>query len=297
MVRPTLLSYWGLAQIDKFHAFVCSVFFFNICPGGRKISDWTDKLGVRDGGWGWGSAFTDYDNDGDLDLFVTNGLIIPETTFEDVWNVVPNKFWQNDGKLNMKEIGADIGVDDVESGRGVSLIDFDGDGDQDIFVVNYAGKPRLYRNDGGNANDYIRIRVEEGNGQHSIGAIVKVTVGDVTQMRVIGVGEGFAAQSEAVAHFGLGKLAAGTEVEVKVQWPGKTTGTLTITNPKINSLINIKRPETGTASEDVDGQTGRQCSNVAGVCSLFSTSYFFLSLSVRLSVCFSLARCPPSHTQ
>ena len=50
----------------------------------------------------------------------------------------------------MKDVAADIGVDDKESGRGVALLDFDGDGAQDIFVVNYAGKPRLYRNDGGN---------------------------------------------------------------------------------------------------------------------------------------------------
>ena len=42
--------------------------------GGGVFSDATDEAGVRDGGWGWGSCMEDFDNDGDLDIFHTNGF-------------------------------------------------------------------------------------------------------------------------------------------------------------------------------------------------------------------------------
>ena len=67
--------------------------------GNRTFSDQTDAAGVRDGGWGWGAAFLDYDNDGDLDLIMTNGVDMANSPMDDAFAADPMKLWRNDGGM------------------------------------------------------------------------------------------------------------------------------------------------------------------------------------------------------
>ena len=69
--------------------------------GGRQFEDATDAAGVRDGYWGWGAAFLDYDNDADLDLVMTNGIDLPYlneqmTEATDRFRQDPMRVWRND---------------------------------------------------------------------------------------------------------------------------------------------------------------------------------------------------------
>jgi hypothetical protein len=189
--------------------------------GGRVFSDATDAAGVRDGAWGWGAVFLDFDNDGDLDLVMTNGLDVVHTTIEDAFNADSMRVWENDGQGHMTEVALDVGIDDTGSGKGLLSFDYDADGDLDLFVVNNAGEPRLYRNEAPRRNRWLRLRVEGmRSNRDGLGARVRVwkRPHSTPQVREVGVASHFLGQSEPVLHFGLGQ--AGRRVyRVQVEFP------------------------------------------------------------------------------
>ena len=194
--------------------------------GNRVFSDATDDAGVRDGGWGWGAVFFDFDNDGDLDLAMVNGMRESESP-SDV-DLGYSRLWRNDGNGVMTEISQSVGLTEAAAGKGLLTFDYDNDGDLDLFAVNNGSVSRLYRNDGGNANPWLRIRVVgESANTGGIGTklAVVVTDGATPQIREIGVRSHFLGQSELAEHFGLGPGADGV-AQVTVTWP--TTGEVTV---------------------------------------------------------------------
>ncbi len=109
--------------------------------GGRQFSDHTDAAGVRNGGWGWGTSFLDYDLDGDLDLTMTNGMRIPQSLLDDPFNDDALRLWRNDGASSaFREVAEFEGLTDQGSGKGLLTLDYDRDGDLDLFIVNNAGR-------------------------------------------------------------------------------------------------------------------------------------------------------------
>jgi len=189
--------------------------------GNRSFSDATDRAGVRDGYWGWGAAFFDYDNDGDLDLAMTNGVDFPGSVVEDVYNQDPMRLWENDGSGTMTEISGRAGLTDTGAGKGLVVFDYDLDGDLDLFVVNNPGAPRLYRNTGGRRGSWLRV-VARGQWGNTEGLGARVTVYSSlrtpVQVREIGTSTHFLGQSERVAHFGLGGHPKRIR-RVTVKWP------------------------------------------------------------------------------
>ena len=189
--------------------------------GGRQFSDATDWAGVRGGYWGWGAVFFDAENDGDLDLVMTNGIDFPTSRMGDRWTDDPMRFWTNDGDGRMSEATQAAGLTDTASGKGLLTLDYDRDGDLDVFIVNNAGAPRLYRNDASSAFGWLRVDVRgEVSNRSGIGTRVTVeaTPGARPQVREVGVASHFLGQSETAAHFGLGE--GGEPVwRVVVEWP------------------------------------------------------------------------------
>ena len=186
--------------------------------GDRTFTDVTDVAGVRDGYWGWGATFIDYDNDRDLDLVMTNGVDFPWSTIEGHYEDDPMRFWENDGRGNFSEISSLIGLRDTGSGKGLLKFDYDNDGDLDLLVVNNGSAPVLYRNDGGNANGWLRIKPV---GVHPA-AGTKITVQFHRYVRPqiweVHAGNNFLGQDEIIAHFGLGK-GSQPVYRVTIEWP------------------------------------------------------------------------------
>ena len=116
--------------------------------GDGVFSDVTTKARVRDGGWGWGACFADFDNDVWLDIFHTNGWF--------TYGTDRSKLFMNLGG-RFRERAARHGIVDERSGRAVACFDYDRDGDTDILVGNHNDLPRLYRNDGGNARSFLDV--------------------------------------------------------------------------------------------------------------------------------------------
>ncbi len=189
--------------------------------GGRVFRDATDDAGVRDGRWGWGTVFFDMDNDGDLDLVMTNGMDVAHTGIEDAFNADPMRLWENDGSGAMTEVSAAAGLTDTASGKGLLTFDYDGDGDLDLFVVNNAGAPRLYRNDLAGDARWLRLRIEgDGSSREALGARVEVwpRYDGPPQVREVGAASHFLGQSEPELHFGLGPGIERVD-RVRVTWP------------------------------------------------------------------------------
>ncbi len=212
--------------------------------GDRLFSDATDSVGVRNGGWGWGAVFLDYDNDGDLDLMMVNGMHHSDDTAQSALDYA--RFWVNSGTGPLRESARDVGLTHRDAGKGVLTFDYDRDGDLDLFIVNNGGAPRLYRNDGGNVSAWIRVRlVGSETNSSGIGATVLLTpvLGGPTQMREVGVGGHFLGQSEVTAHFGLGADLAAVD-RITVTWP--VTGRVTVLeNVPAGVAITVREGEDG----------------------------------------------------
>lgn len=210
--------------------------------GGRVFEDATDVGGVRDGGWGWGAVFFDYDNDGDLDLAMTNGFETDRMDTETPFNTDPTKLWRNDGGT-FTDVSSDVGINDTGTGKGLLVFDYDQDGDLDLFIVNNAGGPILYRNDTDNGNHWLRVKP---SGRYSnrdgIGAVVTILRGDVApaQHREISGGSHYLTQSEKVAHFGLGAFAGPVDL-VKVCWPSGIEQKFA--NVSVDQVLEVVEPE------------------------------------------------------
>ena len=180
--------------------------------GDRLFADATDEAGVRNGDWGWGAAFFDADNDGDLDLTMTNGMEMLAP-----YRGTSMRYWENDGAGGFVGRGSEAGLSDTGDGKGLLVFDADNDGDQDLFVVNNGSQPLLLRNrsQGGN---WLKLSLEGvRSNRDGIGAQVTVEAsGLAAQVREAGVGGHFLGQSDASLHFGLGAAQTAT---VQVYWP------------------------------------------------------------------------------
>jgi len=194
------------------------------------FTDIATSAGVDDTDWGWGATFFDADNDGWLDLAVTNGFYLEEIG-ESPWDTDPSRFFSNDGTLppSFSEDSAAVGFDDTYIGSSLVSFDYDRDGDLDLLQTTMEGGPlRLLENDWVGAaapNNHLVVRPRRltGGNRRGIGATVRVTFGGTTYSRYISAGTSLQGQEPAEAHFGLGSA---TMVDsVVVEWPDGTTTT------------------------------------------------------------------------
>jgi hypothetical protein len=178
----------------------------------------------------FGCFFFDYDLDGRLDIFVANGhveneiqAVQPSVTYAEP----PHLFRGGaDGRFEetTAQVGSDLTVPRVA--RGAAAADFDGDGDLDIAVTTNGGPAALFRNDGGSANGFVRLKLVGAGGtsnRDAIGARVILTSGGRAQVRTVRSAASYASQSEMVLTFGLGSTAAPGAITAEVRWPDGTT--------------------------------------------------------------------------
>src|SRR5690606_38968582 len=150
------------------------------------------RLGVADGSFGWAACFLDIENDGDLDIFHTNGYPVPFLTPEDVYHSDASRvFVMNDAGAYTDEAEAP-GLAARTSGRGVVCADFDHDGDIDILELTEApgNSARLWENRSAAVGRHF-LRVElEGLPPNTAasGARIFARIGDTEQMREITIG-------------------------------------------------------------------------------------------------------------
>ncbi len=168
---------------------------------------------------GWGTALFDYDNDGDLDIFVTNGSTFQELKQPEVLIPQVDALYRNDGDGSFSDVSEISGITGLRThvGRGATFGDYDNDGDVDIFVVNNHAPPTLLRNDGGNRNGWLHVElIGTDNNRNAIGAKVQLKTADRMQVREVYAGESYMSANSFIAEFGVGDA---TQIEtLQVTW-------------------------------------------------------------------------------
>lgn len=190
----------------------------------------------------WGCGFLDYDNDGWVDILQVNGHVYPEVdqynfgeTFKN-----PRILYKNLGDGHFRDVSAEAGPGITErfSSRGAAFGDYNNNGDMDALVLNLNDLPSLLRNEGGNKQNWIKIKLI---GTHcnrtAIGARVRVITGKHIQMDEVHSGTSVMSQSDLRLHFGIGLLDTVDLIEVK--WP-TTWKVERFTNVKANQILTIR---------------------------------------------------------
>ena len=170
---------------------------------------------------GWGMKFIDYDNDGDLDLFLANGF--PDDLVEDFSSQVkyrePLLLFQNKGGKykNVSEQSGPV-FSKSFSARGMAVGDFNNDGGIDVLVAVNDGAPILLRNNVGKENHWLGVKlVGTKSNRDSVGARLTYKAGDLTRSRMKTGGGSFLSSHDPRMILGLGKR---TKVDsLDVQWP------------------------------------------------------------------------------
>jgi hypothetical protein len=183
----------------------------------------------------FGCFFFDYDLDGRLDIFVANGhvendinRVQPSVTYAE-----PPHLFRGTGGGRFEPMEDRVG-DDLKRpvvGRGAAYADYDNDGDLDIAVSTNGGPAILLRNDGGNANGWLRLRlVGRRSNRDAVGAVARLKTGDLNGSRTVRSAASYGSQAETLLTFGLGPRRDGSPAstaDVTVIWPGGATQVFT----------------------------------------------------------------------
>ncbi len=169
----------------------------------------TTSAGVGNVGDGSLSTVGDYDNDGDLDIYVANGSnhAIPQ-----------NALYQNNGNGTFTDVATSEGVVNPLACSAASFVDYNNDGFLDLYAANTEGANILYKNQGTN-NHWLKVKLVGKRGNFdAIGARIMVTAGQKMQIREVnGDNPGLHLFNNQSVHFGLGQA---TKVEsIKIEWP------------------------------------------------------------------------------
>jgi hypothetical protein len=233
-----------------------------------KYENLARDFGVEIGGWSFGAQFGDINNDGTLDLYLTNGYVSLDRNksywydFSKIagghaliindaknWPAMEGRslsgyqtkhLWLNDGSGKFVDVAPAVGVTDTYDGRAVALADLWNRGALDVVVANERGPLLIYKNTVTPENKWIEFDLAGTKTNRSaIGAQVVVYWNGQQQAQEVSGGSGFASQNQRRLHFGLGKFP---QIEKAViRWPsGKIQ---TITNPAPNQIHAVKELE------------------------------------------------------
>ena len=190
---------------------------------------------------GVSAKFLDYDNDGWVDVVQANGAMLDNISLfhSEVTFAEPLLMFRNLGKGKFEKVSEQLGPDFLKPivGRGLAVADYDNDGDADLAISVSGSYPKLLRNDGGNANNWLEIMlVGTKSNRDGVGAALKLVSEGFTQYGQRKGGMSYMSASDPRVHFGLGRRVSIDSLEII--WPSGKVDELT--HVPINQIITVK---------------------------------------------------------
>ena len=238
---------------------------------GNSFTETALLSGVAATDWSWSTLFADYDQDGEQDIFVCNGipkrpndldyvkyysndqikskinstkLLDKEALKRMTKGNVSNYVFQGSKDLEFKNRSNDWIENDSIISNGGAYADLDNDGDLDIVTNNLNSIASVYINKTDKKSNYLKLKLQFG-GKNTFGIgskVISYSKGK-KQFKELQTTRGFQSSSEPMIHFGYGKT---TSVDsIVVIWPDKTSQTLK--NIKTNQTLTIKASNTRKA--------------------------------------------------
>ena len=222
--------------------------------GNGTFSQISELAGVDATEWSWSPLLADFDNDGNKDLFVSNGNIIdhafnvdlpyemdsirhanPKFSVEEYYNFIKaqkdnpwfvNYIFKNNGDLTFKNMQQQWGMGDAVNTNGAAYADLDNDGDIDLVVNNNGSMSFIYENlrNQQPGMNYLRVTAIDEQHKPTQGTTAMLYKGGNKQLAILQPVKGFLSTSESMLHFGTG---ANTKMDsLVVTWPDGATQTL-----------------------------------------------------------------------
>lgn len=250
--------------------------------GGGKFSEIGFLSGVSSTDWSWSALFGDYDNDGDRDLFVTNGFmrdlgdldyIHYQQTYDNAFGKVAAKqeikreaikslpgaslldyLFENNGDLTFSNRSMEWGITKPGYSHGAVYVDLDNDGDLELVVNNVNEEAHFYENrtDQLLGRNYIRIALEGiPPNRDALGSKLWVSTKNGVQFYEHYLTRGYESSVDPVIHFGLDTIQIIDEI--RVEWPdGKFQ---VLKNLAVNQLLKISHMQATEPLEKTAGES------------------------------------------
>lgn len=254
---PTSAMGLAVEDIDGDGAPDCLRTNFDMEPDTLLMNDGTGRFTDRTAEWGldqpsvkvlsWSAAFLDIECDGDLDLMVANGHVMPQAAEIGMsgWAMHTQVFERlgNDGggpRYRDVTALAGPGLEPLRSSRGLAVADADDDGDPDVVITDLDSPPRLLENRSRRMGHWISVALEgTTSNRDGYGARVLVTTEDRVRTREMRSSGGLYCAHDKRLLFGLGPVQAVQRVQV--HWPsGQVT---TVEDPPLDALLLVREPE------------------------------------------------------
>lgn len=263
-------AFWKVVNDGGHYQYMFNNFHLN--NGNNTFSDIAQITGMAATDWSWANLIADFDNDGEKDVYITNGLLRdirntdadkkvgkhiievandwvkdnPQGGDISIWDIldldetltllpsqpIKNYAFKNLGNLNFSDESVNWGLDDESFSNGAAYADLDNDGDLDLVVNNANQTAFLYQNNT-TQNNYLRVNLKSKQNKPVLGSKVEITVNGEKQFFETTNVRGIYSTSEDIVHVGLGESKVIDTL--KITWPnGKTT---VLENVKANQKI------------------------------------------------------------
>ena len=221
------ITHW-IAQENALYSNLMSQINTKDISAGNKIKfmDEADRYGLGQIALefiGFGTFFFDYNNDSKLDIFIANG-----STFQKRDNpkeLIPMRdqlLWNQGPKEGFFDVSLVSGnyFNEMHVSRGAAYADYDNDGDLDVLVTNNIGPAWLLRNEGGNKQNWIQLKLnKKKKNKFGVGTKISLISGQTEQVKQVGSQGSYFSQNSLIQHFGLGGSQTMVDT-LEITWPG-----------------------------------------------------------------------------
>jgi len=232
-------KFWDAVSVGYHYQYMFNALQMN--NGNGTFSDVAQIAGISKTDWSWAPLFVDFDNDGNKDLFISNGYkrdtrdndymnkvnhpSYKNKGFQELLDLMPtqkiqNYIYKNNGGIKFEKKNKAWKLDIDVNSNGAAYADFDNDGDIDLVINNMETVSTIIRNDLISSNSFIQLKITNGN--HVLyGTKITVVSGDKRYYQELQVTRGFQSSVDHILHFGLGKSKKVDRIEIV--WPNGET--------------------------------------------------------------------------